>query len=391
MQPKISFTALLLFCVIVVTNAQNPYKEIGKQGKTLTLTKGQFNEAFDEEDVQQIGTVLVNIRTMKVVKMMTEDEAEKRLDNTVGKRFLSVDPIARNFPWISPYSYAENDVIRSIDLDGAEKKVVVHWVSGFHADGKPKVIKTAVDIDRNVKFIEILAQSRKPTGKEYAHTELYYALPNGDFIQGQTLREEISPSKPKPSANYDYTQTSIPRKGEEDNGYMLRDLDGGSPGLFSAIELAFRDSKAPDNYPTMESLGGVDAALIVMGAPFQIKGMQAMWVRESTSGWSSFSKAYQKQIAGQEGQALLLNGTKFDGLVNGTLLDAKGKYAFLLEKGWAQEGLLKQAARQIKAANGTKIEWHFAEEEAANMVKRLFNEKGVKGIDVHYTPSISNP
>jgi RHS repeat-associated protein len=36
-------------------------------------------------------------------------------------KFLSVDPIFRDFPWNSPYAFAENDVISSIDLDGLEK------------------------------------------------------------------------------------------------------------------------------------------------------------------------------------------------------------------------------------------------------------------------------
>ncbi len=43
-------------------------------------------------------------------------------------RFLSTDPLAKSYPWNSPYSYAEGDVIRAIDLDGLEK-VIVHTVS----------------------------------------------------------------------------------------------------------------------------------------------------------------------------------------------------------------------------------------------------------------------
>ena len=39
-------------------------------------------------------------------------------------RFLSVDPIAKNYPHSSPYAFAENDVIRSIDLEGLEKYIV---------------------------------------------------------------------------------------------------------------------------------------------------------------------------------------------------------------------------------------------------------------------------
>ncbi len=39
-------------------------------------------------------------------------------------RFKSVDPLFKGYPWNSPYSYAEGDVIRSIDLDGKEKAIV---------------------------------------------------------------------------------------------------------------------------------------------------------------------------------------------------------------------------------------------------------------------------
>lgn len=84
-----------------------------------------------------------------------------------------------------------------------------------------------------------------------------------------------------------------------------------------------------------------------------------------------------------------MNWVKFEGLVNGTLVDAKSKYAFLLEKNWAQRGLLEQAQRQIKAANSAAIEWHFAEEAAAKTVQQLFKQEAVTGISVHYTPSIT--
>ena len=36
-------------------------------------------------------------------------------------RFFSVDPLFRDFAWNSTYSFAENDIIRNIDLDGMEK------------------------------------------------------------------------------------------------------------------------------------------------------------------------------------------------------------------------------------------------------------------------------
>ena len=44
-------------------------------------------------------------------------------DPRIGK-FLSIDPLSKGFPWNSSYAFAENDVIRSIDLEGAEKWIV---------------------------------------------------------------------------------------------------------------------------------------------------------------------------------------------------------------------------------------------------------------------------
>jgi RHS repeat-associated protein len=41
-------------------------------------------------------------------------------------RFLSVDPLATSYPWNSCYAFAENDVIRSIDIEGLEKAIVVN-------------------------------------------------------------------------------------------------------------------------------------------------------------------------------------------------------------------------------------------------------------------------
>jgi RHS repeat-associated protein len=50
-----------------------------------------------------------------------------RIYNKAYGKFLSEDPMHSEFPWNSPYSFAENDVIRCIDLDGLEKVAL----SGF--------------------------------------------------------------------------------------------------------------------------------------------------------------------------------------------------------------------------------------------------------------------
>lgn len=44
-------------------------------------------------------------------------------------RFLSVDPLTREYPWNSSYSYAEGDIVRSIDMDGLEKYIIFRDVN----------------------------------------------------------------------------------------------------------------------------------------------------------------------------------------------------------------------------------------------------------------------
>jgi len=45
-------------------------------------------------------------------------------------RFLSVDPLTKEYPWNSTYAFAENDIIRNIDLDGGEKKLATYGTGG---------------------------------------------------------------------------------------------------------------------------------------------------------------------------------------------------------------------------------------------------------------------
>ena len=44
-------------------------------------------------------------------------------DARLGK-FLSVDPLTSNYPWYTPYQFAENKPIVAIDLDGLEELIV---------------------------------------------------------------------------------------------------------------------------------------------------------------------------------------------------------------------------------------------------------------------------
>jgi hypothetical protein len=82
----------------------------------------------------------------------------------------------------------------------------------------------------------------------------------------------------------------------------------------------------------------------------------------------------------------------FDGFKDGVLLEVKGPgYRELLQRMEGQEWflgveeMLKQAKRQVQAAKGTPIQWHFAEREVAESIRALFREERLGGIKVVYT------
>jgi len=53
-----------------------------------------------------------------------QDYGMRVYDPRLGK-FLSVDPLAKSFPWYTPFQFAGNTPIQAIDLDGEEPKSVV--------------------------------------------------------------------------------------------------------------------------------------------------------------------------------------------------------------------------------------------------------------------------
>ena len=102
---------------------------------------------------------------------------------------------------------------------------------------------------------------------------------------------------------------------------------------------------------------------------------------------------YQDQVSGRAGgagkEAYVVNGVKFDGYETGKLVDAKGPgYAGKLGQEWynGNEALIDQARRQVEAAEGTPIEWHFAEKEAADTARGMLQKENITGIDVIYQP-----
>jgi RHS repeat-associated protein len=86
------------------------YYPFGMVSRVATATTGKnyrfgFNGKENDNDVKGWGN--------------QQDYGMRIYDPRIG-RFLSVDPLRQEFPWYTPYQFAGNDVVRSVDLDGME-------------------------------------------------------------------------------------------------------------------------------------------------------------------------------------------------------------------------------------------------------------------------------
>jgi len=89
----------------------------------------------------------------------TQDYGLRIYDGRVAK-FLSVDPIAKEYPWNSTYAFSENTPIQAIDLEGKEKYVVIRWYENNKLQSttmiKVPVAKRNIDYkDKGVLYIEV--------------------------------------------------------------------------------------------------------------------------------------------------------------------------------------------------------------------------------------------
>ena len=141
----IGFTIMLSSQLI---NAQDIFKQHGFDKKPLTLSNGHYNEFFNNDEVVQIGSVLLNTQTNQIIAFVDEDTTKALYLAELSSRWLSPDPIAAKYPQVSPYVYCINNPIIFIDPDGKEIKYIVRNIDGkatqtlsyrsgnfWHADG----------------------------------------------------------------------------------------------------------------------------------------------------------------------------------------------------------------------------------------------------------------
>jgi hypothetical protein len=146
--------------------------------------------------------------------------------------------------------------------------------------------------------------------------------------------------------------------------------------------------------PTMAALTALEFGTIGSSDTPSLGGFGLGKWANVTETMSARALSYQTQLGGRVGQSFLVNGVRFDSITkNGTLIDAKGSgFGKFVKDGTFQDwfkganSFVDQAKRQVAAAPNSKIEWHFAEKEVADIVAQRFKREKIN-VTVKHTPA----
>lgn len=144
--------------------AGNPFKQFGYKAKVATLSKGKYLEVHDLDSIVIIGSVRFHVDRQEIVGFVEPDtiDAYNRPIGDMPSRWLSVDPLAEEFPSWSPYSFSFNSPIIFKDPDGRAPTIADFdptkegHLRVEKGDNAAKLLKEygVVVTDKNFKFKE---------------------------------------------------------------------------------------------------------------------------------------------------------------------------------------------------------------------------------------------
>lgn len=139
--------------------AGNPFKQFGYKAKVATLSKGKYLEVHDLDSIVTIGSVRFHVDRRTIIGNIEIDTVNGEYARPIGdmpSRWLSVDPLAEEFPSWSPYTFVYNNPLSYVDPDGRSgepvidkknKTITVHSNMIFYGGSASKDIATSTARD----------------------------------------------------------------------------------------------------------------------------------------------------------------------------------------------------------------------------------------------------
>lgn len=127
--------------------APQPFKEYGKKVKVSTLSKGKYQEFFDQGTTTQIGSIVLNRLTGQITHFVEYDTvySEATLEPEVISKWLQQDPLAdERYDW-SPYNFVRNNPILYVDPDGRLDDYYDSYGNFLGSDGEGDNIRLVAD------------------------------------------------------------------------------------------------------------------------------------------------------------------------------------------------------------------------------------------------------
>ena len=125
-------TTLLLMLAIALANSSiaqniNPYEQFGYQAKNeyVVTKKPEGILVINKDTSANHKNLVISLKTNEIFLFNNSDSVQVfSIDPKDLARFISVDPLTKKYPELTPYQFASNTPIQAIDLDGLEAFIV---------------------------------------------------------------------------------------------------------------------------------------------------------------------------------------------------------------------------------------------------------------------------
>jgi hypothetical protein len=152
---RIALILALSIAVVMTSYAQtlNPYDQFGYQPKKqyIMTKKTEGLLLLNENAAAGAKNLLINHKSKQIFVIDSQDSVLQvfNVPAEAVTRFISVDPLTKKYPELTPYQFASNTPIQAIDLDGLE----AYYIHGTMSSNKRWVDKNGNDREvTNVLF-----------------------------------------------------------------------------------------------------------------------------------------------------------------------------------------------------------------------------------------------